>query len=194
VVHDVKLRAEGKEALHQIDVLIDGPSGQRRVLVECKDYGGESVGIDVIRDFNGALVQLQPVHSMVVTSTRLTAGACADARDEGITLVQLRPFTDADWTGRVRHVAVTATVHIPGEPTTTWTPTGRVRPAPTAAADAAGRVSVHEIYYHDASGRQLGTLHELLAPWRGEFPAPSHRAAAQTTSAELTSSRAPFGW
>jgi hypothetical protein len=48
VLHDVKLRAEGKEALHQIDVLIDGPSGQRRVLVECKDYGSESVGIDVI--------------------------------------------------------------------------------------------------------------------------------------------------
>ncbi|MBY8844588.1 restriction endonuclease [Streptomyces sp. SP2-10] len=165
VVHDVKLRGDGKEASHQIDVSAGYDQLRQRVLVECKDYGSESVGIDVIRDFNGALVQLQPVQGIVVTTTRFTSGACAYARDEGIALVQLRPFTDHDWNGRVRAVKITATLYTPGEATTTWEATGRVRPAPADAEESTSRVSVHDVSYYDASGTRLGPLHSLLADW-----------------------------
>jgi hypothetical protein len=169
VVHDVKLSGDGKEASHQIDVSVGYNQGQQRALVECKDYGSESVGIDVIRDFNGALVQLQPVQGIVVTTTRFTSGACAYARDEGIALVQLRPFTDLDWNGRVRAVHIAATGYTLGEPRTTWEATGQVRPAPDGADDSTGRVSVHDVAYYDASGARQGPLSSLLAPWHAEL-------------------------
>ncbi|MET8978969.1 restriction endonuclease [Streptomyces sp. NPDC004539] len=169
VVHDVKLSGDGKEAFHQIDVSASYHQVQQRVLVECKDYGSESVGIGIVRDFNGALVQLQPVQGIVVTTTRFTAGACAYARDEGIALVQLRPFTDHDWNGRVRAVKVTATGYALGEPHTRWQATGQVQPAPAEAEDSTGRVSVHEVSYYDASGTRQGPLSSLLAPWHAEL-------------------------
>ncbi|MEV6197551.1 restriction endonuclease [Streptomyces sp. NPDC051920] len=169
VVHDVKLSGDGKEASHQIDVSASYHHVQRRVLVECKDYGTESVGIDVIRDFNGALIQLQPAQGIVVTTTRFTSGACAYARDEGIALVQLRPFTDHDWNGRVTAVHVAATGYTLGEPETRWEATGKVRPAPDGADHSTGRISVHDVAYYDASGARQGPLHSLLAPWRTEL-------------------------
>lgn len=169
VVHDVKLSGDGKEASHQIDVSVAYGQVHKRVLVECKDYGRESVGIDIVRDFNGALVQLQPVQGIVVTTTRFTAGACAYARDEGIALVQLRPFVDRDWNGRVRAVKIAATGYTLGEPHTSWEATGQVRPAPAEAEDSTGRVSVHDVSYYDASGVRQGTLYLLLAPWRAEL-------------------------
>ncbi|MGX1975822.1 restriction endonuclease [Streptomyces kronopolitis] len=169
VVHDVKLSGDGKEASHQIDVSAGYHQVQQRVLVECKDYGSESVGIDIIRNFNGALVQLQPVQGIVVTTTRFTAGACAYARDEGIALVQLRPFTDDDWNGRVRAVKIAATGYALGEPRTTWEATGQARPAPAEAEDSTGRVSVYDVSYYDASGTRQGPLYSLLAPWHAEL-------------------------
>lgn len=169
VIHDVKLSGDGKEASHQIDVSAGYHHMQRRVLVECKDYASESVGIDVIRDFNGALIQLQPAQGIVVTTTRFTSGARANARDEGIALVQLRPFTDHDWNGRVRAVHIAATGYTLGEPHTTWEVTGKVRPAPDGADDSAGRVSVQNVAYYDALGARQGPLHSLLAPWQAEL-------------------------
>ncbi|MBK5993673.1 restriction endonuclease [Streptomyces sp. MBT58] len=169
VVHDMKLSGDGKEASHQIDVSASYHRMQRRVLVECKDYASDSVGIDVIRDFNGALIQLQPAQGIVVTTTQFTSGARAYARDEGIALVQLRPFTDHDWNGRVSAVRIAATAYTLGEPHTTWEGTGKVSPAPDGADDSTGRVSMHDVAYYDASGARLGPLNALLAPWQADL-------------------------
>jgi hypothetical protein len=169
VVHDVRLRGAGKEARHQIDVSASYGQGPRRVLVECKDYDSESVGIGIIRDFNGALIQLQPAQGIVVTTTQFTPEACAYARDEGIALVQLRPFTDRDWDGRARAINITATGYATGEPQTQWEGTGRMRPAPAAEPDSTGRVSTHEASYYDESGARQESLHSLLAPWHREM-------------------------
>ncbi|MCZ4603521.1 restriction endonuclease [Streptomyces sp. Lzd4kr] len=125
--------------------------------------GSESVGIGVIRAFNGALVQLQPVQGIVVTTTQFTAGACAYARDEGIALVQLRPFTDHDWNGRVRAVKIAATGYTLGEPHTTWEATGQVRPAPAESEDSTGRVS-HAVQLPAATTLTESVVAALGAP------------------------------
>jgi hypothetical protein len=70
VVHDMKLSGDGKEASHQIDVSASYHHMQRRVLVECKDYASDSVGIDVIRDFNGALIQTPSTRPAGLAETR----------------------------------------------------------------------------------------------------------------------------
>jgi len=128
IVHDVRLRGDGKQTAHQIDVQIsDRPHGERhRILVECKDHEPETkVDLSEIRDFNGALVQLQPARGIFVTTSDYTAPARSYARDENIALVVLRPFTEQDWEGRIREFHITRHAYYPGTPTTDWTGTGR---------------------------------------------------------------------
>ena len=111
VVHDVRLRGDGKRTSHQIDVQIAvGPEhDRRRILVECKDHEpGTKVDLAEIRDFNGVLVALQPARGIFVTTSSYTAPARSYAWDESITLVELQLFTEEDWEGRLREIHVKA--------------------------------------------------------------------------------------
>ena len=60
VIHDLRLRGDGKTAEHQIDVTIEKCGTKKRILIECKDYD-EVVGIGIIRDFYGAVAQIKPM-------------------------------------------------------------------------------------------------------------------------------------
>lgn len=50
VIHDLRLRGDGKTAQHQIDVTIEKSGISKRVLIECKEYN-KVIGIGIIRDF-----------------------------------------------------------------------------------------------------------------------------------------------
>ncbi len=169
VVHNVTMRGVGKEASHQIDVQLTSGSGQRRILVECKDYGTEKIGIGIIRDFNGALLHLQPVQGIVVASSEFTSGARKYARDEDIVLVQLRPFTEDDWDGRLRKIVGTTEARFKGEPTLTFRHTGNLVELPSGLTASTGRVSIHETSYFDRSGNTQGLLSSLLAEWNDRY-------------------------
>ncbi|MFF7635624.1 restriction endonuclease [Kitasatospora sp. NPDC008050] len=169
VVHDVTLRGVGKEASHQIDVQLTYGAEQRRILIECKNYGPKKIGIGIVRDFNGALLHLQPVQGIVVGSSEFTSGARKYARDESIVLAQLRPFTDDDWSGRVRKLSVTAQAWVKDEPKLTFQNTGNLVQCPTCLPESTGRVSVHEASYYDRAGTVQGLLSSLLAGWNDEY-------------------------
>lgn len=121
VVHDLRLRGDDKETLHQIDVVVSsGPShAPHRILVECKDYGkGTKVGMKEILAFNGRLVQFAGSRGVFVATVDYTAPACSYARDERITLVQLRAFMDSDSTGRRAQINVSLQAFFLGIPVT----------------------------------------------------------------------------
>jgi len=174
VVHDVRLRGDGKETSHQIDVEIAvGPQHEHhRVLVECKNHGPETkVDLSEIRDFNGALVQLQPARGIFATTSDYTAPARSYARDENIALVQLRPFTEQDWEGRVREINIAPDVCYRGTPSTNWMGTGRTVSNPTGVTNITGGTWLDSTSYFDESGQVQGTLATLLDGWSREIAA-----------------------
>ena len=105
VIHDLRLRGEGKTAVHQIDVTIEKQGNRKRILVECKDYD-EVVGIGIIRDFYGAVAQIKPDDAIVVTTQGFTKGAIKFAKDEKIKLAILKEFSEEDWEGRLRRLVI----------------------------------------------------------------------------------------
>ena len=160
VVHDVRLRGDGKRTRHQIDVQIcrDPQDRCHRVLVECKE----------IRDFNGALMQLQPARGIFVTTTDYTVSARTYAWDENIALVELRPFSEQDWHDRVREIVIEAKRYILGTPFTDWSPTGRGVDCPPGVAATPAGVHIASTSYYDKAGNIQGTLAALLDGWRRE--------------------------
>jgi hypothetical protein len=171
VVHDVRLHGDGKQTPHQIDVQISGGPQQEphRILVECKDHGPDTkVGLPEIRNFNGALVQVQPARGIFVTTSDYTAPARTYAREENISLVELRPFAEQDWNGRLRQIVINAEAYTLGTPVTQWMATGRTVSAPVGVAAASGGVWLDRTSYYDENGDPQGTLATLLDGWRNE--------------------------
>jgi hypothetical protein len=181
VVQDVRLRGEGKEASHQIDVSVTDPMGTDRVLVECKDFDTETVGISVVRDFNGALTQLRPAQGVVVSTVGFTDMARRYARDEGIALVLLRSFTESDWFGRVKAIVIQADAYVPSPPETSWMVTGRELPAPPGIREVTGMVALGEAAFYDETGTQRGVLKSLLDPWNAQLMRARQGAAIGVT-------------
>jgi len=172
VVHDVRLRGDGKRTSHQIDVQIAiGPEQhRRRILVECKDHEpGTKADLSELRDFNGALVTLRPARGVFVTTTNYTAPARSYARDEDITLVELRPFTEEDWVGRLRAIHLTADGYYRGTPSTEWTGTGRTASSPPGIHPISGGTWLESTAYFDDAGVVQGTLASLLDGWQREL-------------------------
>jgi len=172
VVHDVRLRGDGKETAHQIDVDIsaDGQKERHRILVECKDHGpGTKVDLPEIRNFNGALMPLRPARGIFVTTSGYTAPARSYARDENIALVELRPFAESDWDGRIRQIKITADGYSLGTPETDWIPTGRIGASASGAPAISGRAKLDSTLYYDENGDETGTLAELLDGWWHEI-------------------------
>ena len=82
--------------------------GQRRVLLECKDFDVSShrVGLGIVRDFFGVVEDTKPDEAIVLTCTRFTRDAKKYAQAKGIKLAVMRAFEDKDWEGRLRTVVV----------------------------------------------------------------------------------------
>lgn len=172
VVHDVRLRGDGKRTAHQIDVQIaTGPEqDRRRILIECKDHEpGTKADLSELRDFNGALVTLQPARGIFVTTTSYTAPARSYARDENITLVELRPFTEQDWEGRLREIHLKGDGYYRGTPSTDWTGTGRTVSSPPGIPAMSGGTWLDSTAYYDEAGVAQGTLASLLDGWQREL-------------------------
>ena len=105
VIHDLRLKGDGKSASHQIDVTIEKQGSIKRILIECKDYD-EVVGIGVIRDFYGAVAQIKPEEAIVVTTQGFTKGAVNFANDEKIKLAILRKVIDEDLENRIEEIVI----------------------------------------------------------------------------------------
>lgn len=100
VIHDLRLRGDGKTASHQIDVTVQKGDTKKKILIECKDYD-KKIGIGIVRDFFGAVNQIKPDEAYVVTTIGFTKGAVAFASDEGINLYILRDVLKADLDNRI---------------------------------------------------------------------------------------------
>jgi len=108
VEHDVRLRGEGLQTAHQIDVRVITAAGQSRtILFECRDYDTDPVDLDQVRSFATVKRQLQPDAAWMVTTVRFTKGAITCAADEGVNLAILRSATQDDVSKVIRKVVLT---------------------------------------------------------------------------------------
>jgi hypothetical protein len=119
VIHDLRLRGDGKLAQHQIDVTIEKGGKSKRILVECKEYD-KVIGIGIIRDFFGAVAQIKPDEAIVVTTMGYTRGARNFAKDEKINLAILRQAEDSDWEGLIRSIVINGTIIVNNTPSISW--------------------------------------------------------------------------
>jgi hypothetical protein len=172
VVQDIRLRGEGKETSHQIDVHVSWDGRDEHLVIECRDLAPHNkLGLGDLRDFFGVIHPLQ-AHGLMLTTTGFTRNAKSYARDHKIALGVLRPFIDADWNGRVREVQIEMTAVIPVNPRTHLSIDPD--PANVARANAAeiGRIALWNAWAVE-SGAPEPTLHHLvhrLPPSRNPGP------------------------
>ena len=115
VIHDLAVVGSDTGERHQIDVTIERGSARKRVLIECKDFDvrGRRVGLSVARDFWGAVDDIHPDESWIVTCNGFTKPAMRYAKGKGIKLATLRIFEEADWLGRIHTIGIEMTVVSP---------------------------------------------------------------------------------
>jgi Restriction endonuclease len=107
VIHDLKLVGDSGVS-HQIDVTIERDGRQQRAIIECKDFdlSGDKVGLGIVRDFYGAIADINPDGAYVVTCNGFTSDAERYAKSKHIGLVILREFQESDWLGRIRQINI----------------------------------------------------------------------------------------
>lgn len=182
VIHDLRLRGEGKTAEHQIDVTIEKQDNKKRILVECKDYD-DVVGIGIIRDFYGAVAQIKPDDSIVVTTKGFTKGAVKFAKDESIKLAILKEFNEADWEGRLRRLVINMRMIFMDTPRiTAWNiaDPSRLDEVNAALGSNLGKkqeTDTTETYFYNENGDKTETFQQVLFPIFNSF----QRVAGQTT-------------
>lgn len=182
VIHDLRLRGEGKTAKHQIDVTIEKQDNRKRVLVECKDYENV-IGIGIIRDFYGAIVQIKPDDAIVVTTKGFTRGAIQFAKDENIKLAILKEFNEKDWKGRVRSLVINMRMIFMETPhITSWLIADRSRLDEVNAELRSNlgnekNINTTETYFYNENGDETETFQQVLAPIFNSF----QWVAGQTT-------------
>lgn len=117
VIHDLKLVGESGVS-HQIDVTIERNGKQQRTVLECKDFdiSGDKVGLGIIRDFYGAIADINPDEAYVVTCNGFTDDAERYAKSKRIGLVILREFCESDWDGRIRQIIINLIPVFPSQP------------------------------------------------------------------------------
>ena len=118
VIHDLKLVGDSGVS-HQIDVTIERTGKQQRIVLECKDFdiSGDKVGLGIIRDFYGAIADINPDEAYVVTCNGFTDDAERYAKSKHIALVVLREFRESDWAGRIRQIIIRMIPVVPSQPT-----------------------------------------------------------------------------
>ncbi len=93
IVHDISLRGES-DVKHQIDVYVSSneTSEPKRILIECKDYSKEKVGLSIVRDFSAVVDDVKPTHATIVTCVGYTEDAIRFATHKGIRLCTLQIY------------------------------------------------------------------------------------------------------
>jgi Restriction endonuclease len=114
VVHDINLTGAVSGEQHQIDVYVTDQLGSRRTLIECKDFdvAGKPVGIGIVRDFNGVVVDGKPDEAWIISCNGYTKNARKYAKAFGIKLAICRDFRETDWEGRIRKIGFTMIIPI----------------------------------------------------------------------------------
>jgi hypothetical protein len=182
VIHDLRLRGDGKTAVHQIDVTIEKQGNKKRILVECKDYD-DVVGIGIIRDFYGAVAQIKPDDAIVITTQGFTRGAVKFAKDENIKLAILKEFSEEDWEGRLRRLVLNMRMVFMDTPhITSWliadpSLLDEVKAALGSNFGNEQKADTTETYFYNEHGDQAETFQQVLQPIFNSFP----RVAGQTT-------------
>lgn len=175
VIHDLKLRGDGKSTPHQIDVTIEHANVSKRVLVECKDYDAK-VGISVIRDFFGAVFQIKPDEAFVVTTRGYTRGAKSFAEDEGIKLALLRSFKEEDWQERIKEIHIKGTAIAMDTPKIAWVPANEdemnnfYAKANQDELNSVQGIDTTATFFYDSQGNQQDTIQTVLEPILNSFP------------------------
>lgn len=176
VVHDVKLRGDGKETAHQIDVHARRGEEELRWIVECRDFdaGASSpkIGLGEVRDFASVVRDLKPDEAMMVTTVGFSGPAETYAREQKIRLAILREFNESDWEGRLREIRVVGHLSAPSDlKVTQWRTmdddeTRRVRPLLEAQGSWGAEVvfNAHEEHFLDAKGQPEATFAEVFDP------------------------------
>lgn len=187
VIHDLRLRGEGKSANHQIDVTIEKDGKSKRILIECKQYD-KVVGISVIRDFYGAVSQIKPDEAFVVTTVGYTRGAINFARDENIKLAILREAKDADWDGLIRTIVINMTAIFMGTPKITWlaydeVEKERVNKLFENRKDEVKSIRTVDQFFYDENFEAVSNYQDVMKPILN---------AAERTPGELTKNRYEF--
>ncbi|SEO09171.1 Restriction endonuclease [Terribacillus saccharophilus] len=176
VIHDLTLHGDGKKTGHQIDVTVQKPGSNisKRILIECKDYDTK-VGISIVRDFFGAIHQINPNEAFVVTTQGYTKGARTFAEDEGIKLAILRGFKEEDWEGRIRAVHIKGTIISMNPPTITWVAAGEqdLKNFQDSANDDVNKTqntSTRETFFYDQAGNPQENLQTVFRPIFNSLP------------------------
>lgn len=188
VIHDMRLRGNNKKAQHQIDVTIQDEKSKRRILVECKDYSS-LIGIGIVRDFYGAVSQIQPDEALVVSTKGFTKGARDFAEDVNIKLAILREFHEEDWEGRIRKIHITGKIITMDTPTITWVAANeaeheKANNIQKDVEEDKESINTRSNYFYDQDGNELETYQEVLKPLLNSF---------ERTPGEVTSGRYEFG-
>lgn len=176
VVHDLTLRGDGKSAAHQIDVTVQSPhaSSPNRILIECKDYDSK-VGIKVVRDFFGAVHQIKPDESFIVTTEGYTQMAKKFAEDEGINLAVLRDFKEEDWEGFIKSINIRGSMITINTPTLSWVAVNKEeRDKFNAMANEekgqTQNISTYETFFYDKEGNIREDFQTVLSPIINRLP------------------------
>jgi len=169
VIHDLKLKGDGKVASHQIDVTIEKNHTKKRILIECKDYDNV-IGIDIIRDFFGAIYQIQPDESFVVTTKGYTKPAVDFANDEKIKLFVLRAFSESDWEDRIQNIEIIASIrHIDDPVIKSWklSNSAEFQTLTHKHKDLIGKkfsCNAYKTFFYDKDGHKTQSFNEVLQP------------------------------
>jgi hypothetical protein len=113
VMHEAKLRPEGRRAQQRLDVTATHPNGSiRHLLVECKDWNKE-VGKGTMDALIGVRDQAGFDAAMAVTTVGFTSGAVDVAVDEDVAMVILREHRPEDRGRFVRRVEAELKFYFP---------------------------------------------------------------------------------
>lgn len=178
VVHDLRLRGEGKQTKHQIDVTVERTGGKRlRLIIECRHLFASSrratIDLDAARSFASVVRALAPDQGMMLTTVGYTRNARTYAKDEGIVLGVLREFREEDWKGRVQEVRVRMDMSMPPPPTVAWIPRDdenrdrleTLLERERAAKGGSTSTWTTVTYFYDADGAERETLYDVLGPY-----------------------------
>lgn len=176
VIHDLTLRGDGKKTGHQIDVTVQSPGSNepKRILIECKDYDSK-VGISIVRDFFGAVHQINPHEAFVVTTIGYTKGARTFAEDEGVKLAILRDFKEEDWEGRVKAIHLNLTLISMNRPTISWVAANEKEIEKFSAKaneeiNTTQNISTRETFFYNHAGKPQENLQVVLEPILNSLP------------------------
>ena len=119
-VHDMRLLG-ASGVRHQIDAVVGAGSKRRRALIECKDYD-KKIGLPLVRNFFGAVEDLNPDQAFMVTTIGYTGPAQKYAAAKCIRLAMLRPPEgEEDWGKIIRQINFRLEMTTPVEdPTVNW--------------------------------------------------------------------------